>query len=327
MTETSNIERVNKYFKLPPLDRKGKIFIDGIQERVDHSLEFIKTQYPNFEKLSLTINFIECHNFDAVKADIEQIERVGHFPAIETEMELDHAIKHALIGSYKAAFADLRRALELTLMNIYLTSEHINREQAVQWVNSQTKSPFVSKMLQKLIKGGRYKNINDNYKWSDNFKQFYWKISDFAHNKGQRKSYLQLNETNFFINGTSAPKINLKTLSIFCDAYIACAEEIVVMLSLYNPVIIVPLPMSEKFGLNPPFSGFFEEHQSEVINQIIPNRYKAFFENLKQSDEEIKGIVEWVSSQPDLTQEQFEEQIRQDKKMMEDFNCRNHDKH
>lgn len=326
MTETINLESFYKY-NLPPLDRKGKIFIDGIQERVNHSLEFIKTKYPNFEKLKIAIDFIEYHNSEAVKADFEQLERVGYFPATETEMELDHAIKHSLIGSYKAAFADLRRALELTLTSIYLTSEHIDKKQAVQWLNSQTNSPFVSEMLQKLIKSGRYKDINDNYKWSDNFKQFYWNISDFAHNKGQLKSYRRLNETNFFMSGTSAPRVNLKTLSIFCDAYITCVEEIVVMLSLYNPVIIVSLPMFEKFGLNPPMSGFFEEHQSEVINQIIPNRYKPFFENLKQSDEEIKGIVEWVSSQPDLTQEQIEEQIREDEKFMDDLNSGKYDKH
>ena len=52
MTETINLESFDKY-NLPPLDRKGKIFIDGIQERVNHSLEFIKTKYPNFEKLKI----------------------------------------------------------------------------------------------------------------------------------------------------------------------------------------------------------------------------------------------------------------------------------
>lgn len=326
MTETIDFESFDKY-DLPPLDRKGKIFIDGIQERVNHSLEFIKAQYQNFEKLKIAIDFIEYYLSDAIKSDFEQLLRVGYFPATETEMELDHAIKHSLIGSYKAAFADLRRALELTLTSIYFTSEHSDKKQAVQWVESQTNSPFVSEMLNKLIKSGRYKDINENYKWSDNLKKFYWEISDFAHNKGQLKSYLELNGTNFFISGTSAPRINIKTLSTFCDAYISCVEEIVVMLSLYNPVIIVSLPMLEKFGLNLPMSGFFEEHQSAVINQIIPNRYKDFFENLKQSDEEIKGIVEWVSSLPDLSQEQIEEQIRENKNFMEDLNSGKYDLH
>ena len=126
--------------------------------------------------------------------------------------------------------------------------------------------------------------------------------------------------------GTSAPRINFKTLSLFCDSYISCVEEIVVMLSLYNPIIIVALPLFEKFGTNPPMSGFFGEHQSQLINQLIPDRYKAFFENLKQTDEEIKGIVEWFTSLPDLTQEQIEEQIRPDKKFMEDLNSGEYDK-
>lgn len=326
MTDEIDMSDFDKY-DLPTLDRKGQIFIDGVDARVSKSLEFIKTQYPNFEKLSTAIDFIEYQHSDAVKADFEQLERVGYFPATETEMELDHSIKHSLIGSYKAAFADLRRALELTLTSLYLTSEHTDKKQAVQWMNSQADTPFVSEMLKKLITSGRFKDINLASNWSENLKHFYWDISDFAHNKGQLKSYRHLNETNFFMSGTSAPRINLNTLSIFCDAYISCVEEIVVMLSLYNPIIIVALPMFEKFGTNPPMSGFYDELQSEVINQLIPSRYKAFFENLKQTDEEINGIVEWVTSQPDLTQEQIEEQIRQDKKFMDDLDSGKYDKH
>lgn len=326
MIENLNFDIFNNY-DLPPLDRKGKIFIDDIQERVNKSLKFIKTQYPNIKKFNIAIEFVEYHLFYAIKSDFEQIERLNYYPATETEMELDHAIKHALIGSYKAAFTDLRRALELTLTLIYLTSEHVNTEQAIQWVTSESNSPFVSDMLQKLIKGGRYKVINDDYNWSDHVKEFYWNISDISHNKGELKSYRQLNETNRFICGTSAPKVNLKTLSLFCDAYITCVEEIVVMLSLYNPIIITPLPMFEKFGINPPVSGFFEEHQSEFINQIIPNRYKDFFENLKNSDEEIKDIVEWIYSLPDLTQEQIEKQIQESKKIMDNLSEGKYDTH
>ena len=308
---------------LDPLDRKGKIFIDDIESRVNQSLEFIKNQYSNFERLNLAINFIEYHHSDAIKSDFEQLERVGFFPATETEMELDHSIKHALIGSYKAAFSDLRRALELTLISLYLTSEHVNKKKAVQWVNSQLNTPFLSEMLLKLTKNGRYKDIDEACNWSNNVKQFYWEISDFAHNKGQLKSYRKLNETNVFMSGTSAPRINLKTLSTFCDAYITCVEEIVVMLLLYNPVIMVALPMFEKFGVNPPMSGFYEEHQAEFINKLIPDRYKSFLENLKKTDEEIAGIVEWVESQPDLTQEQIERQIEDQKKFMDDLNADN----
>lgn len=312
-------------YNLPQLDRKGKIFIDSIEARVNRSLEFIKKEYSNFQRLEYALDFIDYHHSDTIKADFEQLVRVGYFPATEAEMELDHAIKHALIGSYKAAFADLRRALELTLTSIYLTSEHAAKEQAVQWMNSQADTPFVSEMLKKLIRNGRYKDINEAYNWSENLKKFYWNISDFAHNKGQLKSYRQLNETNFFMNGTSAPRANMKTLSVFCDAYISCVEEIVVMLSLYNPVILVALPVFEKFGTNPPMSGFFDDVQSEAVNRLIPDKYKIFFENIKQTDEEVKGLIEWFDAQPDLTQEQIEEQIKHDNQFFDDLNSGKYD--
>lgn len=307
-------------FNLPGLDRKGKIFVDGIESRVSQSLHFLKTHYSNFQRLNSSIEFIECHCLDAFKSDFEDLARIGYFPATETVMELDHAIKHALIGSYKSAFADLRRALELTLTSIFLTSECADRNQAIQWINSQANTPFVSEMLKKLIKHGRYKNINDTCNWSENLKQFYWDISDFAHNKGQLKSYRQLNETALYISGTSAPSINIKTLSIFSDAFISCVEEIVVMLSLYNPIILVALPVIEKFGSNPPLSGFFMDIQSEAANELIPGRYKFFFEDLKRTDIEVKGLIDWFNAQPDLTKDQIEEQIRADNQFFSDLN-------
>lgn len=303
-----------------PLNKKGQIFVEGIEIRASNSLEFIKTKYNNFDKLNSAINFIEYHYTDGMKADFEGLVRIGYFPATETQMELDHAIKHALIGSYKAAFADLRRALELTLTAVYLTSEHIDETKARQWMNSQADTPFVSTMLVKLIKSGRFKDLNDKFQWSDNLKKFYWHVSDFAHNKGQLKGYRELNQTNFFMSGTSAPRINYTTLSVFCDAFITCVEEIVVILSLYNPVLLVPLPVFEKFGFSGPMSGFFEDVQSEAINKLVPDRYKDFFEDLKQNDLEVKGLIEWFASMPDLSDDEIKEQIKQDEQFLSDLN-------
>jgi hypothetical protein len=81
MTDKIKISDFDKYNL--PLDRKGKIFILGIEERVNISSRFIKTQYPNFERLCTAINFIKYYHSDTVKADFEQLERVGYFPATE----------------------------------------------------------------------------------------------------------------------------------------------------------------------------------------------------------------------------------------------------
>jgi len=174
---------------LEPLERKGHIFVCGIEDRMKGSLEFLKTKYKNITELNLAIEFIEYSNSDAVKSYIEQLYRVGYFPATETEMELDYSIKHALIGSYKSSFDDLRRALELSVISVFLTSEQVDRKKAVAWLMSKSDTPGFSKSLDKLIKQGRFKDFNDNHEWKKNLQNFYWLLSDYSHNKGQLKGY------------------------------------------------------------------------------------------------------------------------------------------
>lgn len=294
-----------------PLEIKGGIFIKNISDRVDESLEYIETKYLQKLKFELAIDFISYHHSDAIKADMYQFETVGYFPATEAEMELDYSIKHALIGSYKSAFADLRRAIELTLTSVYLTSDQSNRKEAINWILSKSDTPFLSSMLKKLIKKGRYKDINDKHDWMNNLKQFYWNLSDYSHNRGQLKGYRELNKPGFFTAGTSAPTVNTDTLESFCDYYIQTVQEIIAMLALYNPMILVGVPLDTKFGLNPPASGFYYDHQAEIVHTLLPDRYKQYFLDIKENDEEVKSIVFWFDSQPDITEEDMKNQAIQ----------------
>jgi hypothetical protein len=303
---------------LTPLETKGEIFVYGIEERMKASLEYIKTKYKKSDLLNRSIEFISYHHSEAVKADFKQLYTVGYFPATETEMELDHSIKHALVGSYKSAFADLRRALELSLISVYLTSETYDTKKALDWVMSRSDTPGFSKSLDKLIKEGRYKEFNDEYSWKKNLQEFYWQLSDFSHNKGQLKGYRELNKTRSFIGSTSLPSINVETLATFCDFYIKTVGEIVVVLSLYNPMILVGAPLDEKFGLNGPASGFFYDHQAELVHLLIPESYKKFFKELAENDIEINSLLDYLNSLPNLTTKDVEEQVKAWNELLED---------
>jgi hypothetical protein len=293
-----------------PIERKGKLFINGIEERVDASLEFIQTKYGNNEELELAIDYIEYFHSETIKADVEQLFKLGYYPSTETEMELDHSIKHALIGSYKSSFSDLRRALELTVTAAYLSSEEVDRQKAVDWIMSLKDTPGFSNVLSKLIKSGRYKDIEEKCGWKNNLQNLYWSLSDFSHNKGQLKGYRELNNTNFFTAGTSLPTIKKETLELFCDFYIQTVKEIVAVQSLYNPVILVGVPFEEKFGLEGPMSGYLNDGQAELINKLIPENYREYFDYLIEYDEEIKSVVEYFNSLPDLTEEDIKLQAK-----------------
>jgi len=304
MDEFTKIIREN----YDPLEKKGKIFIYGIEERVNSSIDFIRNKYKHYDEFKIAIDYIEYFHSDTVKADLKSLSKLGFYPATETQMELDYSIKHALIGSYKASFSDLRRALELSIVFVYLSSEIVERKKAIDWIMSRSDTPHFSNVLDELIKQKRYKDIDKNCNWKSNLQNLYWKLSNFSHNKGKLKGYRELNNPNFFVGGAgSVPSIKYETLELFCDFYIETVKEIVAIQALYNPIILVGIPSDKKFGLEEPMSGFFNEKQAKLVNKLIPSKYKAYFDQLIENDEEIKSIVEYFNSLPDLTEDDLKE--------------------
>lgn len=306
-----------------PLEKKGKLFIYGIEERVNSSIDFIRNEYEKYNELKTAIDYVEYFHSETIKADIDSLFKLGYYPATETEMEFDHSIKHALIGSYKSSFSDLRRALELSIIFVYLSSEQIERKKAVDWIMSKNDTPGFSNAISKLIKQGRFQDIEQSCNWKSNLQDLYWLLSDFSHNKGQLKGYRELNNTNFFTAGTSAPSIKNETLKLFCDFYIKTVKEIVAIQALYNPIILIGVPFDEKFGLEGPMSGYFNEGQAELVNNLIPQKYRTYFDGLIKIDEEIKSVVEYFDSLPDLTENDLKEQANRQKEFFEQMNKKN----
>lgn len=315
MNELTKIIRGNN----DALEKKWQLFIYGIQDRVNISLDFIKNEYQRYEELQNAIDFVEYLLSDTIKSDVEQLSKLGYYPATETEMELDYSIKHALIGSYKSAFADLRRGLELSIIGVYLSSEQYDRKKALDWIMSNDDTPGFSKSINKLVRQSRFKDINLACDWKNNLQKLYWLLSDFSHNKGQLKGYRALNSPNFFTAGTSAPTIKKETLKEFCDLYIKTVKEIVAIQALYNPVILVGVPFDEKYGLEGPMSGYFNDGQAEAVNKLIPGNYRVFFDSVIASDAEINSVKHHFASLPDLTEQDLKEQAKRQKEFFEQF--------
>lgn len=47
-----------------------------------------------------------------------------------------------------------------------------------------------------------------------------------------------------------------------------------------------------------------------MIMNLIPEKYKVFFENLVENNKEIKGVVDYFESLPDLTDEDINVQAK-----------------
>ncbi|MBK8296835.1 MAG: hypothetical protein IPK91_06065 [Saprospiraceae bacterium] len=249
----------------------------------------------------------------------------GGFPWIESKDQFDYSIKHALIGSYKAAIDHLRSCLELSLVSVYFafqedTAEHWSVQENIKaffekekrWLNSLSNTPFFSEMKKLISENHRIKKINQNHTWLNELSKTYGALSDYTHIKGFSYGIQNLSSPDIRISGSSIPKIETSSLDKYLCLLIQTVEHIVVLTSLYNPIILIELPLTEKFGINEPI-GFIHPGQTEIVNELINVKYKIFFEQLKNEDEDIASIIEWVNSRPDLTDADIQKQI-------EDFN-------
>jgi hypothetical protein len=264
---------------------------------------------------------------EAIKGDFDSLSRTWFFPSSEAELELDNAINHCLIGSYKASYDHLRRGLELVLINIYLTHEKTPKDKATKWVDSKGYTPYFSReVISNIVKYDRFDDVNRLYDWGNELKEFYYKICDIVHVNGTESSFNKLNRTNFFLSGTALVNIREETIKQFFIDFIKTMEFISLSLSLYNPILLVDLPMTEKFGLNPPICGFLEFGLSEIVNILIPDKYKSYCESLKENDVELLDVKKYIESLPSLTKEEFDQQAKEHREFFDNMNNKNNNR-
>ncbi len=97
------------------------------------------------------------------------------------------------------------------------------------------------------------------------------------------------------INGI--PQINKTSLTDFLESYIEIVENIAIICSKNCPILLVGLPLKEKFGYKFTF-GLFDVEQAKNLSLIIPEKYKDFFSELIKSDSSIKMTIDKNNKMP-----------------------------
>jgi hypothetical protein len=166
-------------------------------------------------------------------------------------------------------------------------------------------------MLSKIIGYENFAKFNKNFEWINKVRKFYESLSNFVHVRGQQMSSAKLG--GLFqgeICDIKMPSFSLESLGKFLEDYIFLVREIGVFLVLYNPVLLIGLPLEEKHGLDGPMSGYFEQEQSDNLKLLLPSEYHEFFNNLRDTDLGIQNIKEFYEQLPDITEDELTGQIK-----------------
>lgn len=240
---------------------------------------------------------------EAVPSDFESLGKIGYFPFTEASIEFSYAENLALGGAHKPAYQCLRSYLELALVGLYFLSLPASDRTGRRWLEGIERTPFISNIGKALRRNQDFASGGEHVGFFDRMTSVYRELSDRTHTKGENHGHTAVSKANF-------PRFIPEALESFTEHAHRASSVIALGFALLRPVVLVALPIDEKFGLNPPLSGFLQEFEVDILRSLLPAEHLAWLEARAELDEEAISVRAWVESMPDVTPEQWEEQIK-----------------
>ena len=273
---------------------------------LEQSKEYILNRYTLREQLETSREFMMHDLTYAPPGDFETLARMWFFPWTEAQDELSGALSHALLGFHRASYDHQRRGLELILVGSFFISEKTTKEDARKWVSSDDGTPYFTRTAERLSEVGLYAGLEAKTGWVNEIKEFYWRLSDISHVRGEQYGLRSIQPWNSHINGVLVPKYSMEALEKSLDSFVATVGYIALLIALANPILMFSLPIYDKHGLNGPLSGFFEEWQVERLRSLIPERHRDALVALAEADPDVESIRKHFDSLPDLPADELE---------------------
>lgn len=231
----------------------------------------------------------------------------GHyFPYSESWDELQVSFSLCCFGLYKQAFISLRSALELGMLSVYFNINDEGHKTVRDWYFSKdcfdSNTPRTDKIWKILLSNINIKKFNDKYDLRGKYNELMF-LHNFVHTKG-----------NKFSNSLGGLKGNSQVfLEKALKAWLRTYEKIVVILTtlhlLKYPIALVHFDYSKKFGIDIPNFGGLEKDKIDRIASLLPSDYINEIEIIASYDPPTRTTLSEISSLPDMTEEQLDEQV------------------
>lgn len=231
----------------------------------------------------------------------------GHnFPYSESWDELQISFNLICFGLYKQAFTSLRSSLELGLLSVYYNINDDGHNAVKEWLHSrntnEANTPYAKEIWNILLSNNNIKKFNDKNKLREIFNNLGY-LHNYVHTKGIKYS-----------NSMGIPKSNSQTFEpILLDQWLKSYADVISLVCtmhlLKYPISVVRFDYSKKFGIDIPNFGGLQEHGIDKISKILPENYLSDIEEIANEDPDTQIIITQISSLPDMTEEQIEEQM------------------
>ncbi len=296
--------------------------MNKFDDRLYYSFQkaFVKTDKLIATNPQLSEDFKKIHFFahqvlpECFPSDFESLKKIWLFPILEAGLELEYALLFAKAGVYKVAYMSLRNFMELSLVCFHFLL--MAKGKGNEWVKGQISTPFKREILNVLFDNEDFRHFDQHIQVKESINRIYSALSDICHTRGQPCSHMALSKGNF-------PRCIEESV----QAFIARAKDVLdIVITCFvgvNPIILFPLPLDEKFGMNGPMSGFLQEYEVEALRKLLkPESLKALL-TYYEADPSVLSIRQYFEDLPDITEEEFKQQIAAFDKFMKEMEERN----
>lgn len=237
-----------------------------------------------------------------IPQNLENLWSGHYFPFLDSWEELQVSFTQICFGLYKQAFVSLRSSLELGLLSVYFNINDDGHNAVKEWLNSKDNTPRTEKIWKILRQNDNIKKFDEKHDLEQVHKDLGY-LHDYVHTKGAKHSNrMGLLKSNF-------QTFEEKLISKWLKSYADIISLISTLHLLKYPISVIRFNYSKKFGIDIPSFGGLEEYNLDKIASILPDKYLEDIELLAKDDPATQVTIKEISSFPDMTEEQVEEQI------------------
>jgi len=205
----------------------------------------------------------------------------------------------------------LRSGLELGLLSVYWNLDDAGHIVIREWLRSREDTPRLGDIWKRLDKHKNFQLFQQRYDIKTRLLSLGY-LHDYVHSKGHK-----------FSNSIGLMKSNFQTFEVhgfnnWFDAFSEVVQVLIILHLVKYPLGVIKYDYESKFGIDKPMLGGLEPFEIDMIKEVVGQEAFEVLETIAQDDETAKGIMDWLSSLPNVTEEDVKNQILEfDKHMIE----------
>ena len=259
-------------------------------------------------RFRLACEFMAYDLEDAFSASMDALRRCGFFPCSELMYEFDAFQTLLLQGAFKSTRDSMRRMLDVCLTAVVYLLNLKDEEDARKWVASEVKTTMAMANIKCLKQHLDVAVLDKRFKFTDNLHSLYGRLSNYCHSRGVEFSTGIRKGSQMDFNGIIMRGFNADECRKVMEEFVAVVGQLAILLVIQNVGLLAPVDKDAKWGLCGPISGFFYEHQTQRLFEVMPKEYAEYFKELAALDSRVKSLREYLDSLPDVTEADMQQQ-------------------